>query len=117
MKIIIELDNNREQQPEIRSVSTPNEQSIVNSMSSTTGSSVDAGHARVPDGYSIENTSMNQQLVSNLSSAVSGAIDAGAARVQEETIRAVAMPDAGNMETHNSGNVYSGGSFVNTGSN
>ena len=116
MKIIIELDNNREQQSEIRNVTTPNEQSTFNSITPTS-SSIDAGHARVPDGYSIENTSMNQQVISNMSAAVSGAIDAGAARVQEETIRAVAMPDTGNMETLNTGNVYSGGSFVNTGSN
>ena len=119
MKIIIEVDNNREPQPEIRRISMPIEQTIFNSIPASSTSPVDAGHARIPEGYSNENasTNMNQQVVGNISSTITGAIDAGAARIQEETIRAEAMPDTGNMETLNSGGVFSGGSFANTGSN
>ncbi len=122
MKIIIELDSSYEQQPEIKKVITaPAEQQAITNLAFFNSSSpVDAGHARVPDGYGNDSTiiASTQLQPGNISAtAAGGAIDAGTSRVQEERMQATAMPDLGDMETFNKPNAFSAGTYASGGSN
>jgi hypothetical protein len=114
MKIIIELDSSTEQQPEVKKVSTHSQQQqVASSDLSVSSSPVDAGHARIPDGYANDSSSqMMQQLPGNTSFPIAGAIDAGAPKVQQEVTVASAMPDTGNMETLNTSNAFPAGAFA-----
>jgi len=120
MRIIIETDSNTEQQqPEVKKVSTVstlhehhNSTAVVSS-----SSPVDAGHARIPDGYANSSATQMMQLPGNTSFPIAGAIDAGAPKVQQEITVASAMPDTGNMETFNSEKAFPAGAFVSPVSN
>ena len=122
MKIIIELDSRTEQQPEVRKVSTPvAEQQYINTTDSSIVSAstpIDAGHARIPEGYNTEASGLTTaETFQGSSGSTGGALNAGTARVQEDNTPAAAMPDTGNMETYNTGNAFSAGALVTPGSN
>jgi hypothetical protein len=121
MKIIIELDSSYEQQPEIKKgFSAPADQQVNTNLAFfNSASPVDAGHARIPDGYGNDSTiiASTQLQQGNISATAGGAIDAGSSRVQEERMAATAMPDLGDTETFNKANPFSAGAFASTGSN
>ena len=121
MRIIIETDSNTEQQqPEVKKVSTVStlhEHHNSTAVVSSSSSPVDAGHARIPDGYANSSATQMMQLPGNTSFPIAGAIDAGAPKVQQEITVASAMPDTGNMETFNSEKAFPAGAFVSPVSN
>ena len=121
MKIIIELDNTGAQEPEIKkestAVSAVSEQQVINLASFVSASPIDAGPARIPDGYNNpsegSSTSM-QSMQGSMPSTITGAIDAGAAKFQEE-VSQVSTPEMSPMGSYDQGSAYSAGAFVNMG--
>ena len=120
MKIIIELEGAYDK-AEIKKVTNTvaEQQTIPNSVVNMSSSPIDAGNARIADGYGNDTTTVGsaQQLQGATSFSSGGAIDAGAAKVQDIVAQASAMPDTGNMETFNSSNAFSAGSLANPVSN
>ena len=115
MRIVIDTDSKTEQQPQITRVNAPSIEAVHDTANVVAASSpMDAGHARVPDGYSNDNTNqMTQQLPGITSVAVAGALDAGAPKVPQELTIASAMPDTGNMETFNQSSSFAAGPVAN----
>src|SRR5947209_1862099 len=109
MRIVIDTDSKTEQS-QISKINTTSTEAQHDS-SMVASSPMDAGHARVPDGYANDPTNQTMQLAGNTSFAVAGAIDAGAPKVQQEQTIASAMPDTGNMETYNTS--FSAGPIAN----
>ena len=113
MRIVIDTDSKTEQQPQVTKINAAStEVQHENSSIVSSSSPIDAGHARVPDGYANDSNQKTQQLPGNTTFPVAGAIDAGAPKVQQEVTVASAMPDVGNMETMNTSNAFPAGAFA-----
>ena len=116
MKIIIELDDTGTKQPEIKKESgVVLEQPEISLATFVSASPIDAGAARIPDGYGIQSeggTTSSPSMQGSMPYYTAGALDAGAAKIQEEP-SPMTSPEMNPAGSFDQGNAYSTGPFVN----
>lgn len=115
MKIIIELDDTGAKQPEIKKeTSVAMDQPVVNMATFVSASPIDAGAARVPDGYGMPSSDgspgVSQGMESEKPFSTAGALDAGSAKIPEEMMP-MSPPDA--SAGGDQGSAFSTGPFAN----